>query len=441
MSNPASPLLVGQSLFAKGLEMPNIMERVYDATLGYNVVSSFINDINGGKSVRTDNAKYQVGKMQNMGITALISSNALSGTDIVVTLTQPTDLFRLDDVVSDKNNVSGRVIAKTSTSITLSPLYGVTFSTATHFVAGGFASFMFNLSNNSASKGTEVLNYTPDLDYNVTSITRRSGFISRRDMAQSWVKWSGKYWYFAQEPLTRMEFAREIERKFLYSERGYNVATPTGTVNTTGGIRWSARNQGGLYVPVSSPLVQSSFDDIIYDFAQKSAAGTRKIKAFMGRAALDSLQNINATYIQYPGSENTFGATVGIDSTKYAKMGIQIDFVHCQAFDDPGFMPDVSSITGRMKKSSTILLVDMTPTPSLDGAGSIAPIQKYHFGEQEMIYKYIPGMIGANGMSSNALPSDYNLAANDVDGFSFEMLTDDGLYCVGEKMAWIELVL
>jgi hypothetical protein len=58
-----------------------------------------------------------------------------------------------------------------------------------------------------------------------------------------------------------------------------------------------------------------------------------------------------------------------------------------------------------------------------------------------MIYKYIPGMIGANGMSSNALPSDYNLAANDVDGFSFEMLTDDGLYCVGEKLAWIELVL
>ena len=29
----------------------------------------------------------------------------------------------------------------------------------------------------------------------------------------------------------------------------------------------------------------------------------------------------------------------------------------------------------------------------------------------------------------------------DVDGFSFEMLTDDGLYCVGEKLAWIELVL
>ena len=31
-----------------------------------------------------------------------------------------------------------------------------------------------------------------------------------------------------------------------------------------------------------------------------------------------------------------------------------------------------------------------------------------------------------------------------ITGFSnrsFEMLTDDGLYCVGEKLAWIELVL
>lgn len=440
MANPASPLLVGQSLFAKGLIRPNIMENVYDSTLGYNMVSRFINDINKGVSVRTDNDKIQVAKLGNTTVFGIVASTALVGTNLVVTLNAPNNLFRVDDAVSDKNNVTGRVIAKTSTTLTLEPMYGVTFATASHFLAGGSASSMFNVSGNNASKGTEVLNYTPDLDYNCTAITRRSGFISRRDMAQSYVKWAGKYWWYAQEPLVRGEFARELERKAVYSERGYQTASSNGEYNSTGGLRWSAKNQGGLYVPISSALNQTSFDDILYDFAQKSATSSRKIAAFMGRAAMNDLQNINQTLIQYPGTQNTVGgaSVKGLNSLEYAKMGIEVEYRHCPLFDDPNFMGDISSVTGKMKKSHTIMLIDMTPTETL-GGGFINPVQKYHFGEQEMSYKYISGMVGNNGISSSGLAGDYNLASNDVDGFSFEMLSDDGLYCVGEKIAWIEL--
>ena len=156
--NPASPLLVGQSLFAKGLIKPNIMENVYDSTLGYNTVTRFINDINKGVSVRTDNDKYQVGKLGNTTVFGIVASTALSGLNLVVTLNAPNDLFRIDDAVSDKNNVTGRVISKTSTTLVLEPMYGVTFSTGSHFLAGGTASSMFNVSGNNASKGTEVLN-------------------------------------------------------------------------------------------------------------------------------------------------------------------------------------------------------------------------------------------------------------------------------------------
>ncbi len=439
MSNPVTNLPLAQSFFLNGISKPEISKLVYDSTLGYNQVSSFINQISGGVSKSVNQSKFQIGKLGNTGVTAIIASTSLSGTNLIVTLSGNNNLFRIGDVVADANYVQGKVISKAGVTITLEPMNGVTFATATHFLANTYASFLFNASKNDFSTGTETQYIVPELDYNCTAISRRSGAISRRNKEQTWVEWAGKYWYFAQEKLAVSMLAREEERKFLYSNRAFDASSVDGTYNTTGGLRWAAQNQGGIFIPLSNAITKSQFDDIIVDFGMKSAQSGRKIVAFMGREAMNALQGITEQFIQYPGSQNTFGgASVdGLNVMKYAKAGIQIEYKHCPAFDDPGFLPDLSTITGKMKKSYTIMLVDMTPTETVDGAGVVPPIQKYHFGDKEMYANYLPGMIAPDGMAGDLLKS--GLAVNPVDGFGFEFLCDDGLYIVGEKIAWIEL--
>jgi hypothetical protein len=88
----------------------------------------------------------------------------------------------------------------------------------------------------------------------------------------------------------------------------------------------------------------------------------------------------------------------------------------------------------------------MTPLPAADGSGSLSPLQKYHFNNDELLASYVPGLIGlqdsnpssvkqaiANGLSGS-------LSSSDVDGVDFHILSDCGLYCAAERMGLIELI-
>jgi hypothetical protein len=91
-------------------------------------------------------------------------------------------------------------------------------------------------------------------------------------------------------------------------------------------------------------------------------------------------------------------------------------------------------------------VLDLTPIPAADGSGSLSPLQKYHFNNDEMLAAYVPGMIGlqdsnpstikqaiANGMSGS-------MSSSDVDGVDFHILSDCGLYCAAERCGLIELI-
>jgi hypothetical protein len=69
----------------------------------------------------------------------------------------------------------------------------------------------------------------------------------------------------------------------------------------------------------------------------------------------------------------------------------------------------------------------MSDVESTDGM--IPAFEKFYYGDKDMYYNYVPGMIGVNGADpSSASQSNYNLAANSKDGFSAHIMCDDGFY-------------
>lgn len=432
MASAVSNLPLNQSLVANALDTPNKSKVVYAADFGYNVIQQVTDIVNKGKATKTDNAKFQVAKLGSMAIIAPIASNSLSGSLLTVNLTVSNDNFRLGDIVADSNLVQGQVVSKTSTSITMIRVGG-SWTAATEFIAGQYAKVLFDASKNYNSGGKTGLNYVPEYDYNFTSITRESGYLGRRDQIGTYAQWKNGFWYTGQEEMSRRSLGRQLEFKYMFSERAILNQGNGNETYTTGGVRWSIKNNGGNYYPLSNTLNTSQWHDILQDFVSKTANSGRKVVALMGSDAMFNIQgNITSDFVKQSGKNNTFGgeSVMGLDVKSYAIGGLEIDFVRYPLFDDPQFFPEASAITGKSKMSHTICLLDLTPTPAADGSGMVAPIQRHYFGDNgDITYKFIPGMIGSNGEQTTS----------DKDGMSFEFLTDDGLYVLPEKMGWVEL--
>jgi hypothetical protein len=177
------------------------------------------------------------------------------------------------------------------------------------------------------------------------------------------------------------------------------------------------------------------FNDFLETLVRKTADNGRKMVAMMGSAAMARLQTILGDYIKFSGSNNTFGgvAVDGLNVMTYAYAGISIDFVRWALLDDEMFRADLSSVTGKPKQSHSIYFIDMTPLPAADGSGSLSPLQKYHFNNDEMIANYVPGMIGLEDSTPSSIKATVagsqivSLGTNDVDGVDFHVLSDCGL--------------
>jgi hypothetical protein len=130
----------------------------------------------------------------------------------------------------------------------------------------------------------------------------------------------------------------------------------------------------------------------------------------------------------------------------YSYAGIKVDFVRWALLDDDAFKGDLSSVTGKPRMSHSIYVLDTTTIPAADGSGVLSPLQKYHFNNDEMLAAYVPGMIGLQDSNPSTIKQaianglNGSMAASDVDGVDFHILSDCGLYCAAERMGLIELV-
>lgn len=433
-------LPISQSLYSKVLNERNPMETVFDVSGGFNTLTQILELINktagGSKRIDTYEAKYEFNTIGNKNVVTQIQSNAASGSNLVLTFNDPNfDQFRLNDEVMDSEQVKGYVIATAPGTITIAPGPTTTFSTATHFTANMYAKVIGDASANRFSGGKSNLFYTPDTDYNYSKIMRDSSTLARRDMIGSYVKYEGKYWYTSVEPEMIKRVGRLKETSSVFGERGQ--ATINGQLtNLNGGLIWSIKNRNGNYFPATSTLTEATFRDLIGDTIIKNATRGQTLTLLHGTEFLKTFQGFTTQYIQYAGASNTFGVTAnsGLNVKHYSFAGVNIDLIHLPIFDDPKMFPEISSITGRKRQSGAFLLLDLTPIPSEGNMGMLPAIEKFHFGEKEMFYGYVPGMISPDSVSPNGYMSQSkSLMANDLDGFSCHTLSDSGINIADAK--------
>jgi hypothetical protein len=447
MAGNVTTLDLNKSLLLKGLSLPNKMAMVYAQDYGYNVLTQLSSKL--GPSISTPQAKVEISSLGNLSVFSVVSAVAAGASGELLVTVSNSENFRPGDIIADSNLVQGIVIEKTATANQLRVKSVTTsLSSSLHFLPGHVAKVMFDASANRLSYGKPSLNVVPNTDFTYTAVTRESSTQARRDRVSSYVKWQGDFWYRSYDDLTLRRFAKTLEYKYAFSERGV-FAGPNGEVYSTAGLRWSIINNGGTYLPLTSELTQSAFNDFLETLVRKSADNGRRLVAMMGSAAMARLQTILGDYIKYAGSQNTLGgvAVEGLNVMTYAYAGISIEFVRWSLLDDEMFRAELSSVTGKPKQSHSIYVLDMTPLPAADGSGSLSPLQKYHFNNDEMIANYVPGMIGLEGSDPSSIKQTIagsqlvSLGTNDVDGVDFHVLSDCGLYCAADKMGLIELVL
>jgi hypothetical protein len=437
-----SNLPLSQSLLLKGLSLPNKMAMVYSQDYGYNVLTQLTSKL--GSSISSAQAKIEVSSLGNLGVFSKVTTAINTSTGVVGV--NDSSKFRIGDIVADANMVQGLVtdVNYSAGTITLAP-HSVAAFTASHFALNHNAKRFFDASPNRSSFGKTTLNYTPNTDYALTAVTRESSHQSRRDRTSSFVQWNGDFWWRSYDDLTLKAFAKQLEYKYAFSERSIKSG-PFGEYYTTGGLRWSIINNGGTYLPLTSELTQTVFNDFLEQMVRVSAEGGRKLVALMGSAAMAKLQTILGDYIKYAGTANTFGgaSVTGLNVMKYAYAGLEIEFVRWALLDDEMFRSELSSINGKPKMSNSIYFLDMTSVPAADGSGTISALQKYHFNSDELIANYVPGMIGLEGSDASTVKATIagstmaSLGTSDVDGVDFHILSDCGLYCIADRMGLIE---
>ncbi len=441
-----SGLSYANNFYIKGLNQPNWQETLLMRDLGMNKVSELIMKMNNGKSEGIYGFKTNVSSIGSTSISNTVSGvSVLSGGNLVVTLTNPENRIRKGDTVKDGNLVGGLVVDFTSTTITIEPQSTTSWNPSVHFTNGMNVADMGNVSANGRTTGITSLSVTPDTDFALLRKTRDTDEIDLLDKTKTFVKYYGKEWYTSHIEWLLQRYNRLFEYQVIFDERLENVASSRGEYNMTGGVRWTAQKNGGLYRPMLNDWTQSDLDDFLTEFIAKNAQPVKNIKVYCGRQALKSLQVILRPFVLTAGDRNVVGgsAVVGSDIYDYAIAGLRVRFEHYPLFDNPLFAGQVSSITGKSLMSSTIMIIDAAMCESANGKGMVAPIQQFHHAGlsngRPVTFKRQRGMMDEEGDSATS-ESNFGESATDIDVSTYNIESVRGIYVNPDNVAWGQLV-
>jgi hypothetical protein len=444
MASPVSGLSLEDNLFSKMMVRKEVSSLVPAVDFGYNRIQTLMNYANKNTTIKVNQVKVNVGRLGNTTIMNIVNgAPVLSGTSLVVPLQNADNRFRLKDIVKDANYAQGRVIAVTPTSLTLEPT-SVAWNAATHFQNGSTV-VVIGDSSGSNSVGKSSLSYSPDFDFAILNKARETYKQDLEDRINTEILYKGKFWYAAQQMITMQRFSKSNELKLYMQERVEPfVSSLEGKVSYTGGLRWSAKNNGGTYYPLSANPTEDDIQDFLKTMIGKQASAKRKIVFFCGKESLFAIQNFLKDNIIHSGQNNSFGGkdVSGYNITKYAIGGTEIDVTEYPLFNDELLFGDLSNITGKPKAQSNILAIDFSPTDSANGGSQVPTIQKYCFEGPEVYMKFIPGMLpGLGDLGKEVLESNgFGLATNDSDSSSIELMEFSGYYIVPQKVGLMELV-
>ena len=427
-------LNLNQSLVANALNDPNSFTRIYDMTNGRNNPGffSFVNYLSKGRTQRANHetGKVEVLKQFDQYVNAEIATNALSGSNIVLTFTDASyDFFRLNFLVMDKNRKQGLVVAHGPGTVTLAPLPGESFTLATDFVAGMYAVSGGTAMADFGSMGTESLYANPERDYNYTQFMRESIFINRKDLHHTYLNDSGNLVATYQELMLAARFAYQMEWNAIYGKRN------TGVVNGqqrqfNGGLYWAIQNRGGLYQSESSLPTLATYKRQVEYIRDNANMPSGKILWMGGtQARANFFATVGSAAITATGKNSSFGTNTqtGLDIETFQWMGLQHGFMDIPMFNDPNNNPNISSITGQRIESDSFFVMSLNDVPDVNG-GMAPAARVVHFDETAQInYGYVPGTVGANFQPGMATTSGKFLMASGIDGAEAHMWFDGGI--------------
>lgn len=425
---------LGQNLYAATLNERNSFKMVHDLSNGYNklaTLASILNINTGGTRIDTHDGKYEYSWDRRKEVITTIQNATLSGSNLVLTFHDPSyDAFRVKDLVMDSNEKKGRVIATAPGTITIEPT-AYTFDTALHFTANQYVKVVTDLSGVRDSAGKTSLFSIPNTDYNYCQVTRDSLRLSRKDKIATLVHNGEKFWYSSAERDMLDRMFRADERTLIHGERFQYNSPVEGLINGNGGLDWSIKNRGGLYKPLTSKITRDVFHDILLEHQVRCANGGNSI-IMTGSAALMAMnEDFTGDFIKYAGRTNTFGGekVKGLSVEMYAIAGKEYPIIVNPALNDTEYYPETSSIPGvrGTRMSNRFYLLDLSPIPVVGSAAKLPAIERIYWGQDETLYRVIPGMVGNNGNSTGGQSlGQYQVTSNSVDGYQCEVLKDMG---------------
>lgn len=453
--NQISNLPFENNLILNGLSKEDKSSVVFDFSGGYNVVDLIVSKVASSRRIVGKDGVFQKPIMGISVVQAQVASSAINGSVLRVNFVDPTyDKFRLTEVVSDgtANDFMGRVINKgpgfVELEIAPNGSGATSWAAATGaFAANTYATAMWNSQVNRGSTNMESLYEYPQYVTNQTSIMRENVELYRRDASQTWVEFQGDFWYSAQDMIMMQRIARAMEYRSLFSYFG-STAGPGGTVNYSMGLKASIKdpNRGGVYKALANLPTQGDVESFFNDIADRQNAADVEINMLVGRGLLNRIQGFTSQYIQYAGQANTFGgaSVKGLDVRQYNINGVAVNLIHAPILNDRTRFPQISTIAGAgnfTRMQYTGIVLDINSYDAV-GGGSLPAMEKVYFGDQEMVYYYVPGIIGSNlrGGSGEMLQSgNFTLAVNHNDAVTTGFYTDCAYDFMSNRMGWMEL--
>jgi hypothetical protein len=269
------------------------------------------------------------------------------------------------------------------------------------------------------------LNIVPTQIENYISTSRSTSTISRRAAGiETYERWHGKFWSWAQEATMKTTFAREYENKLL---TGVAVNGGISGKSVSRGMIPYAKTYGQYYPTASGTVTTATLNNIIEMLKSNTQSFTTEYACLVGiRAMRDIQENVFTNFLTTAGTNTILGGTLGkgIDFYQWNAQGITLKFIPYPLFDDAELWKgDISAVTGRLKTSSSILCLPMGKVQTTEG--QVMPFKKWYLGKQEFIYTYHPGTVGVNGEPLNgAFDQGYQISVNDTDAISCQILTD-----------------
>lgn len=440
------------SLVATLLNKRDIYKWIIDRSGGYNVATAIIDLINSkaGGSERTTavSGLIETYKRGKNNVVQQIASVTQSGNNLILTWVNPTyDLFLQKDAIMDTNYVLGRVISAGPGTVTIQaePDPTVAMSATTQFQVGTLAKFVYDHSGTygSLGKGNRIFNPIRTLNY--PSVMRASYTLTAADKIETYTEIDGKpYYYWQNEMDMMMTHFKSLEYKYIFSQYGAPAQSAVeGEISSNRGMRQGII-QDGVYMPLASAPVANDLQDMLGALGNRNTMSGQRFTGFCGRSFLMNIQrNLTQPYIQYAGNRNTFGgmAVKGLNVMEYAIGDVFLDLIVLPVLNDTELSePTTASNAFGTKWSNSCFFLNLEDIPSVGGAKMNPAIRKFHFGEEEISYRGIDGMISfASDSVGGSASGGYYKTSSDVDGASIQIIQKPGIEGEWYRCGLIEL--